>query len=277
MDIPYCPRTAVKHPNFRGLTAALITATLLLLAGCDRPDWEKMDAHEQGSLEQVKKNLDFISKQLTRMEDEFDDYRNKDYKGNARARSRDLKQGWQALEALAKFSSYFARTGKKHGYLIYPESMARIRDSQRSFFNYGYNFANESNLPSASDPRWVELIKLARGVRKSYRDFTSTVRSRPRKSPSLNGEYFLSAQLRPIPLRLDFLSGEVRLSHTFNLASLSLTAQAGVGSLRSGIKTIIVRSDRGEWHYATGGRNIRFRIKESIVDIAGSVMIITEL
>ena len=256
----------------------MMIALLLVLAapaGAAPRNNPALTAHEQGTLELIEPVLRAVESDLKNM-----------YWWQDIANSR--KTGW-----LANFSSgrslVFSKGLREGSMALYrqemnyrgppvvlPESLHDLRNAYRQLILVGGEFiAAEPNL--ASEEIWGRLFSACHELTRAEARFYAAVRARGAHYASVDMSYNLSLELKPIPLKLDFLKNEIKVTRSASIGPISISGGAGVSGSRTGITTLIVVGEGGKRFYATGGRSIQFQVPASTVLIEGSTMTIEAL
>lgn len=235
----------------------------------------RMTAYEQGTFEAMQPWTSYVESNVKQFDIWF----------NAMIGHRKMNLGHDHSDAvrmylknLYEFSIIPSRRNISRPKLMEPESMRGWADAFRNLFRTGKKiFDLKESHQNVSNAQWDELIMACREVIKERDRFRMAVGQRVVNYTDTEMSYNLSLQLKPIPIKIDFIKGEVKITATQEFGPLSLSAAGGVSGSRSGVTTIVVVAHGEARVYATGGRTIEFYIPASHVKIDGPTMTITAL
>ena len=132
----------------------------------------------------------------------------------------------------------------------------------------------DGNCHSAPE-EWHSFMHRCLDLYRAIDALEKKVASRQQNYGSRDATFNLTLELKPLPLKIDFAKGQVKLSKTASIGPLKLGGGAGYKGTRSGVTTLILKDGQSIRHYAIGGRDLSLDIPASRLDIAGKTMTIT--
>jgi len=235
----------------------------------------QLTAHEQGTLELIEPMIHAIEQDYSRM-NWWLDLANKQ------------KTGWLARFSEGRFSTfsdslrdaainlYKVRQSYRGPQIVVPGSMKDLVAAWAEYINVGGEFARAGQRDTTEE-LWGRLFEACRRLGEVESRFYRVVNARRQNYASVDMSYNLSLELKPIPLKIDFIKNEIKVTTSTNIGPLSLGASGGVSGSRSGVTTLMVIANGTQYVYATGGRVIEFDVPASHIRIDGAVMTIESI
>lgn len=232
----------------------------------------KLTPEEQGASEFLKPRIDFIVSKHAIIEESTRKYNEYKAQSNSTLADSESKRFFGAHQELGNFLQNLKANQAQQPTLMVPTTMSEILGEIRAFEGLRFTIASanltdqdRASIKAGADRVVAADLRLAALWNARTGDYSAT-----HFSNSLTIEY------PGFPVKLDFVSGEVKVKYAGSLGPFKLTAQSGPSS-RSGIKTLIVQNQASRRYFAVGGRPIHVHVPESLVTTNGDTMTITAL
>lgn len=188
---------------------------------------------------------------------------------------RSKKGYWAHMGALTKSTEDTAYTSRT---LVYPSSMAELMGAYRDFTLMGAyrdftRLRGEIDAESMPGEDQRRLLRLSNQVVQARSTLVAKWMKRKPDYSHLEGSSNLNIQIAGVPIKLDIIDGEFKLSWSGSIGPLKTTFDTG--GARGSIRTLIVQDGERRQVFAVGGRPLRIELPESILETRGSVMTIT--
>ncbi len=250
----------------------LVSCCFTVVQGCGKRSnggkiaLSKLTPEEEGNMTFLKPKLDSITKYFASAQSARQEYRNQKDAGNTVHAEQHFQKYFTSLSHLKGYLLRLKEAGSTPS-LLPPGSFREVYSALLSFDALRHQVDPGPMSPNDQS----QIYNIAGEVYFAVKRLAFVLNSRTTDYSGATTSMNFTAELGF--LTVDFSKREVKVIHSWKTGPVKWSS--GIGSGRSGIRTLIIQNSQGRRIFAIGEKPIEVRVQESVIRTEGNVMIVT--